>query len=253
MTTKKSVPVAAKKTRPSKRSAVKKAAKQPTLQSTFEPPASPAEIPERTSPDVSVTVYAGVFVAAVVVLGCTSWLALGSDRPSGWEHDWLWAINAGLPARLSGLMQAVTLLGSLWAAVVGVVGVFFAQMYHLAWRLALATLTTYGLAMLMKNLIERPRPIGPLDDIYVRVTESGFSFPSGHAALVTATTLTLVVCLPRKWWWTAIVPIALVALSRLYLGVHAPLDVVGGVALGAAVVAFLRILPGVVRRGLRIE
>lgn len=201
----------------------------------------------------STRIYLVVFIAALVALGGSSWVATGRDRVTGLEHEWLLAINNGLPARLVGFMKIATLLGSLWAAAISVAAAYFARVYRLAWRLALSVLTTYGLAMLLAHLIQRPRPIGPLEDLYVRAAESGFGFPSMHAALITVVTLTLIVYAPKKWWWTAALPIVLVGISRLYLGVHAPLDIAGGLALGAVVVMLFRILPARVREVLRLD
>lgn len=201
----------------------------------------------------STRIYLFVFIAASVVLAGSSWLATSRDRVTGLEHEWLLAINNGLPARLVGFMKVATLLGSLWAAAISVAGAYFARAYRLAWRLALSVLITYGLGVLLANLIQRPRPIGPLDDLYVRAAESGFGFPSMHVALVTIITLTLIVYVPKKWWWTAALPIALVGLSRLYLGVHAPLDIAGGLALGVVVATLFRVLPARAREALRLD
>jgi membrane-associated phospholipid phosphatase len=60
--------------------------------------------------------------------------------------------------------------------------------------------------------------------------------------------------LPKMWRW--IVPVAgigAVAWSRMYLGLHAPLDIVGGFAIGMGVVAFIRVLPSKVSHFLRLN
>jgi len=63
--------------------------------------------------------------------------------------------------------------------------------------------------------------------------EPTFSFPSGHAMGTMAVTATLLILLwPTKWRWPSVVIgvvfVALVALSRLYLGVHYPSDILAG-------------------------
>ena len=57
---------------------------------------------------------------------------------------------------------------------------------------------------------------------------------SGHAAVAVAIATLIVPYLPRRARWVALVVAALVCVSRLYVGAHLPLDVVGGAALGWA-------------------
>ena len=96
----------------------------------------------------------------------------------------------------------------------------------------------------IKNLVARPRPYTMGYDEWWQAagasTPSEFSFPSGHATAVTATILALCLFLlidAKKHRWI-VAPAALYALvmgaSRIYLVVHYPTDVIGGIITGSA-------------------
>ncbi|NLH49039.1 MAG: lipid-A-disaccharide synthase [Myxococcales bacterium] len=59
------------------------------------------------------------------------------------------------------------------------------------------------------------------------------SYPSGHAAAAFGAAAALIYVYRRWWSWLLLVPAALVGLSRIYVGVHFPLDVLVGGAIGA--------------------
>jgi membrane-associated phospholipid phosphatase len=106
-----------------------------------------------------------------------------------------------------------------------------------------------GLANLLKVLVDRARPaISDHDWAALIATPSSSSFPSGHAATAfgAATALAL---LHRRLRWPALALAALIAFSRVYLGVHYPLDVIAGSLIGvAAGVAGARLATGAAAR-----
>ena len=197
-----------------------------------------------------IKIYITGFVGALLVLAGSSALALSGI--AGWEHSLGRTIN-GMPDSLSGFMQAVTFLGSQWMAVIVVAGAFFASFYRLALRLSLSIFAGYASVFIVKHVVGRERPFQLFTDIHARVAESGMGFPSGHTTIATIITLTLLPYVLPKWRILLPLVILLVGFSRIYLGVHAPLDIVSGIALGTAVVAAIRILPQPLRVFLRID
>lgn len=103
--------------------------------------------------------------------------------------------------------------------------------------MALSIITSLFFNNALKAVFMRPRPIGAQGVRSLRVeTATGSSFPSGHTQN-TAAAYTALACAFRKRWLAALAAalILLVGLSRLYLGVHWPSDVLAGAALGVGV------------------
>lgn len=159
-----------------------------------------------------------------------------------------------LPQRLRPLFIILTLApSSLWIGAAVVLMTFLAKLYQLAWQLAAAVLVGGGAALLAKHLIADPRPASLVNGVHLRWIETDPSFPSGHVLMVTVVVLSLWLYLPRGWRWAAATLIPTVGVARIYLGVHTPLDVIGGFALGLSVVSALRALPEPVRKLFRLD
>ncbi len=118
-----------------------------------------------------------------------------------------------------------------------------------AWRVVLVALATVVLfewifSHGLRNLVARPRPPYALDDVWLRTGATrSFSFPSSHAGN-TMGVATVVSAGYRELGWVLLGYAVLVAYSRVYCGVHYPLDVGAGAALGALLGAGLWKLSG---------
>jgi membrane-associated phospholipid phosphatase len=117
--------------------------------------------------------------------------------------------------------------------------------WRLAVELLVAGMGTYVLAKVVKGIWPRGRPDGLLADVVIRGAEAhGRGFVSGHAAVLAALATVAWPWLGRRGRIVVVVLVVLVALTRVYVGAHLPLDVVGGVALGVAVAGLVRLVFG---------
>jgi len=103
------------------------------------------------------------------------------------------------------------------------------------WRAGFIFLTGTVLNGVLKNIFRVARPIGRENVISMRThTASGYSFPSGHTQGAALFWFAMMKIYRKKLLYVAgTIIIILVGLSRLYLGVHWPSDVLGGIITGA--------------------
>jgi len=98
--------------------------------------------------------------------------------------------------------------------------------------LLMAGLTfSYNACNILKLVVERPRPFLVLKDVSTIFTSGGFSFPSTHSAMVFMAAVILSRCFTRAKPVFYILAV-LVSLSRIYLGLHYPSDVITGAFIG---------------------
>jgi membrane-associated phospholipid phosphatase len=105
--------------------------------------------------------------------------------------------------------------------------------------IAISMLVLIPLGVLTKDIVARVRPVIPKADFLI-APDKEYSFPSGHALIVSAGAagaLFLFRNTSRQLAVSVILAIeaALVCISRVYVGGHYPLDVVGGILLGVGV------------------
>lgn len=174
-------------------------------------------------------------LAFLTSLGIVLLLAFRLTAPQGhpeWDRailDWFSQIRND---RLDQVMTALTWLGSLF--LLGPLAALIAWWLYRqqqARHAVLLLVALGGVAVIgrcAKWWIDRPRP-----DFHTWLSTLPLdtSYPSLHALQATAFFLALALIMPRLWlWFLAAFLASLVALSRLYLQVHFPSDILAGMA-----------------------
>ena len=87
--------------------------------------------------------------------------------------------------------------------------------------------------VILKNLVGRIRPFDVNTSVQLLISKpKDFSFPSGHTAASFSSVAALYLAGEKKLWKPALVLAILIAFSRMYLYVHYPTDILGGIIFG---------------------
>lgn len=150
------------------------------------------------------------------------------------------------------IAQSISDLGSERGYIVLLLAVYLGYDAEIGRRVGTYLLLAFTINFHLKELFGTQRPF-ELDASLLRSPEEdlGHAFPSGHAQAATVFWGYLAARARKAWFWVAAaVVIVLMSLTRVYLGLHYPLDVVGGIVIGAALVVAAR---AVDRAGRRID
>lgn len=153
------------------------------------------------------------------------------------------AIRGDLPAILTTIFRGITRLIDLpivisWAILL--TAIFYLKKWKSESLLVAANLSLAGILIVsLKHLYQRPRP-----DILHLVEEKGFSFPSGHSLAVTLLIGSLIIIVGQRVKDRTVrlilqillgIYLVSVIISRVYLGVHYPSDVLASLCLGLGI------------------
>ena len=153
------------------------------------------------------------------------------------------AIRGDLPAILTTIFRGITRLIDLpivisWAILL--TAIFYLKKWKSESLLVAGNLSLAGILIVsLKHLYQRPRP-----EILHLVEEEGFSFPSGHSLAVTLLIGSLIIIVGQRVKDRTIklilqillgIYLVSVIISRVYLGVHYPSDVLASLCLGLGI------------------
>ena len=153
------------------------------------------------------------------------------------------AIRGDLPAILTTIFRGITRLIDLpivisWAILL--TAIFYLKKWKSESLLVAGNLSLAGILIVsLKHLYQRPRP-----DILHLVEEKGFSFPSGHSLAVTLLIGSLIIIVGQRVKDRTVrhilqislgIYLVSVIISRVYLGVHYPSDVLASLCLGLGI------------------
>jgi membrane-associated phospholipid phosphatase len=162
-----------------------------------------------------------------------------------WGYLVLLDIEGMRNAFLDVLFPIITDLGSEMGYIVILSLIYWCVSKPVMQGLAYAYLFTMALNTWIKDLWRIPRPDDPaLEPVLQRagVTrrlqplrhETSPSFLSGHSQGAVVSWGYMAYCFKKTWFWiAAVILIMLIAFSRMYVGVHFPQDVIGGLVVGA--------------------
>lgn len=169
---------------------------------------------------------------AAVTLAVAWVIALQRPVPV-WEARLTEWINDA-PRAVGSALYPVMQLGSLGGPVlVAIAIVVFKRDWLLAGAVVATGAFTWFAAKGVKRLVERDRPLSYLPDIAVRDGDgSGLGFVSGHSAVAASVVMMAIVAVPKRWRPVGLVLVVLVGVARVVVGVHFPMDVVGGWSFG---------------------
>ncbi|MBA3758211.1 flippase-like domain-containing protein [Candidatus Saccharibacteria bacterium] len=198
--------------------------------------------------------YVFVFVISFIVFVLSCLQALDKGLFDSVERPIFDTIN-NLPTGLDGVMYGLTQFGGMGSLFLWLGAAWFLINKRAAWIVAGSGIVAWFIAKSAKVLVARGRPEDLLETVRLFGDEKfgGYGFPSGHASFAAACVTILYFQVDRKYRKYLLGTVFLVGVSRMYLGAHFPLDIVGGWALGALIAAVFSLVFGISRKDITVN
>jgi len=121
-------------------------------------------------------------------------------------------------------------------------------------RLMILFLLSTYFNSIAKSVADQPRPFQINSNVKAVVHAEGGGFPSGHTQNALVVWSYLAYAFKKRWLWaTAVIMMIFVPMSRIYLGVHFPTDLLGGYILGLVILILYIKLETPVRDWLKVR
>jgi len=141
----------------------------------------------------------------------------------------------GMSPALDGFMQGVTFLGTIEFYIVFIPAVYWCVDQSLGLRVLFILILTDIPASSFKQLLHEPRPYW-IGGVKALGEEWSYGIPSSHASNTLTVWSLIALQMKKRWMWVVTVLfLLLIGLTRTYLGMHFPQDVLGGWLLGLLV------------------
>ncbi len=170
------------------------------------------------------------------------------DQLLSLDQEAFLAINQGLSNAFFDWLMPILRNRYTWAPLYLFIIIFCIRNYGKSGLLIiLFTLITFGISdqlssSVIKNAVQRVRPCQDIEfkeEVNLRVRCSGgYSFTSSHATNHFAMAVFLTMVFYRRWkhiLWIGLVWAGMISIAQVYVGVHYPLDILGGALLGSLI------------------
>ena len=159
-----------------------------------------------------------------------------------WEFDILYALQKIHQPVLDHIMTGLSTIGNagIFWIVLGLALCIPKKYRKIGIQMVISMAITFIIGnLILKNLIARQRPCWLDTQIALLIkSPKDYSFPSGHTGSAFAAAVVMFLGLPKKYGIPILVFACLMGLSRLYVGVHYPSDVLGGALIGTGIALF---------------